>query len=106
MNAPISTTTPGLLRAAGLFQETQNFANRGTETVRGTLNVLRTTWSGEAYGAYERSMNSWFADCKQITDALGLMIDLVQQHAGTVTRGEDSNVQVAAAIPTGPDLGI
>ncbi|WP_367129250.1 WXG100 family type VII secretion target [Saccharothrix sp. HUAS TT1] len=106
MNAPISTTTPGMLRAAGLFQETQNLATQGVRSVEETLDVLRASWRGDAYNAYRTSMNNWFEDCSVIIKALGDMINLVQDHAVTTTRGEDSNVQIASAIPTGPGLGI
>ncbi|MDR6593454.1 WXG100 family type VII secretion target [Saccharothrix longispora] len=106
MNAPISTTTPGLTRAAGLLQETHGFTTRGSQAVADTVNVLRVSWTGEAFNIYERSMQAWFQDCKAITDALASMILLVQEHATTATRGEDNNVQLAASIPTGPDLGI
>ncbi|MGM1060044.1 WXG100 family type VII secretion target [Saccharothrix sp. Mg75] len=101
MNAPISTTTPGMLRAAGYFENTQAVAQQGVQSVDDVLNLMRASWSGEAFLAYRGSMTAWFDDCKVIITSLGEMINLVHNQSVVTTRGEDGNTQIAASMPMG-----
>ena len=102
----VSTTTPGMLQAASYFEGTQSVASGGIKTVSGELASLKSTWTGDASGAFDSSMQKWFEDCNVIINKLGEMVELMHGNRKIITEGESNNAHVAGAIPVGPGLGI
>ena len=102
--AGMSTTTPGMQQAEQHLASTQTTAKNGVRRVEQNLAVLRASWTGEASGKFDESMNAWFADCSVITLKLGEMIQVMRGNRQAITSGEAQNVNVASSIPVGPGL--
>ncbi|MFI9009988.1 WXG100 family type VII secretion target [Actinosynnema sp. NPDC053489] len=104
MNAPISINSAGVLGAAGYLEEVKSTADRGIGQVRGSVEYLRTAWTGTASIAFQEAMVAWDKDCNDITKSLTVMVQLMRDHATTASRGEDANTAIAGSIPVGPGL--
>ncbi|HEX7305453.1 WXG100 family type VII secretion target [Lentzea sp.] len=102
--AGMSTTTPGMQQAEGYLASTQSTATKGVSQVREMLDVLRSSWTGDASGAFAKSMDDWLTDCRFISQKLGEMVELMKGNRQAITSGESTNVERASAIPVGPGL--
>ncbi|HEX7307618.1 WXG100 family type VII secretion target [Lentzea sp.] len=102
----MSTTTPGMHRAAIYLGDTQAVARRGISHVNDALSMLRGNWTGEASASFDRSMTSWMSDCQHIIQKLGEMIQVMESNRQVITAGERANADTARGIPTGPGLDL
>ncbi|MEV0058111.1 WXG100 family type VII secretion target [Saccharopolyspora sp. NPDC050389] len=102
--AGVSTTTPGMLQAAGHLANTQSMAKGGVQSVGDALAALKSTWTGDASMAFDSSMRAWMDDCQFIVNKLGEMIEIMNGNRQAITVGEQANAETAAGIPTGPGL--
>ncbi|WP_170156033.1 WXG100 family type VII secretion target [Umezawaea tangerina] len=100
----MSTTTPGMLAAAGHLADTQSVAKKGVATITDSLTALKSTWIGDASTAFDSAMCAWMDDCKFIVGKLGEMIDVMNGNQKVIAAGEQANTQQASRIPTGPGL--
>ncbi|MFB9909019.1 WXG100 family type VII secretion target [Allokutzneria oryzae] len=104
MTGPVSTTTPGMLKAAGHLANTQSVAKGGVSSVADALAALKSTWTGDASLAFDSSMKAWMDDCTFIVNKLGEMIEVMNGNRQVITAGEQDNTQIAGSIPVGPGL--
>ncbi|MFD9698136.1 WXG100 family type VII secretion target [Lentzea sp. NPDC059081] len=103
-NQSTSTTTPGMLTAAGYLTDTKGVASKGMATVHDQLAALSATWTGEAHMAFDSAMQEWFKDCKFIIDRLEDMIQLMHGNRKTIMTGEQANVDQVSQLQFGPGL--
>lgn len=101
-----STSTPGMMRAAGILANTQGVAQNGVNSVDGALATLRSTWVGQTSTSFDVAMNKWLDDCYYIIGRLGDMIEMLDQNRNVIDSGEANNLAIANHIPTGPGLSI
>lgn len=100
----VSTTTPGMQKAASFLGETAGVAKQGVQSVGDGLAALKSTWTGDASMAFDASMQRWMNDCKFIMDKLYEMVELMNGNRQVINAGEEANAQAATNIAVGPGL--
>lgn len=93
-----STTLPGMQQARSAMENTISTTKTGVGNVQSAVAQLKSVWAGEAGSSFDYAMLAWVDDCGQITKALGDMVNLLQGNAQIISRGEQSNADVAAQI--------
>lgn len=102
--ARTSTSTPGMVQAAGYLTDVFCLVRNGVTAVDDALYGLKSTWTGDASAAFDSSMQAWMDDCYFIAGKLSEMINLMHANRKVITAGEEAHVAEANNIPAGPGL--
>lgn len=96
MSRPMSTTTPGMMKAGASINDSHGVVSNGRQTIADNLSALFGTWRGDASMEFNKAMNAWFSDCDIILRKLDEMHGLMVGNANVISKGEEANVEYAA----------
>ncbi len=99
MTLPIvSTTEPGMQRAAQEFSDKATVFTGSLQSVNSQMASLQATWTGQASMGFNQAMDSWEASFQRVINELITMLDVM----GVTTKGyiaaEDTASSAAASF--------
>ncbi|GLY54512.1 WXG100 family type VII secretion target [Lentzea sp. NBRC 102530] len=106
MSGTVSTTTPGMHKAAEHFLSTKAFSEQSASSVHRALVDLSGTWTGNAASAFQNAVARWMADCRTINGLLGQMAADMQMNSKEIQASEDENARIATSLPVGANAGL
>ena len=93
MSNTFRTESDVMVTTAGQVDNTNNEVQSELSRLRGVVDGLRGSWSGQAQASFEQLMQRWDTNAKDLSDALTSISENIRANAHAFENVETSNVQ-------------
>jgi len=87
------TESDVMVTTAGQVDNTNNEVQSELSRLRGVVDGLRGSWSGQAQASFDQLMQRWDTNAKDLSDALTSISENIRANAHALENVETSNVQ-------------
>ena len=93
MSNTFRTESDVMVTTAGQVDNTNNEVQSELSRLRGVVDGLRGSWSGQAQASFDQLMQRWDTNAKDLSDALTSISENIRANAHAFETVETSNVQ-------------
>ena len=93
MSNTFRTESDVMVTTAGQVDNTNNEVQSELSRLRGVVDGLRGSWSGQAQASFDQLMQRWDTNAKDLSDALTSISENIRANAHAFENVEISNVQ-------------
>jgi WXG100 family type VII secretion target len=90
----VSTTEPGMQRAAQEFSDKATLFTGDLRAVNGQMAILLASWTGDASRSFNQAMDNWENSFQQVINELLKMLEVM----GVTTKGYQTAESDAASV--------
>ncbi|WP_433794795.1 WXG100 family type VII secretion target [Actinoplanes sp. CA-252034] len=90
----VSTTEPGMQRAAQEFSDKATLFTGDLRAVNGQMAILLASWTGDASRGFNQAMDNWERSFQQVINELLKMLEVM----GVTTKGYQAAEDEAASV--------